>query len=71
MVDLVDAHYPVAIGHARERLGWEPKHRLRDTLPEMIGRLKRDPQQWYKMNNLQPPEDKKEKAMRVPEEAPH
>jgi nucleoside-diphosphate-sugar epimerase len=71
MVDLADAHYPIAIGHAREGLGWEPKHRLRDTLPEMIGRLKRDPQQWYKMNNLQPPEDKKEKAMRVPEEAPH
>jgi nucleoside-diphosphate-sugar epimerase len=70
MVDLADAHYPVAIGHAREGLGWEPKHRLRDTLPEMVRRLKRDPQQWYKTNGLQWPEDEKEKALRVPEEAP-
>ena len=57
MVDLADAHYPVAIGHVRERLGWEPKDRLRDTLPEMIGRLKRDPRQWYKTNGLSWPEE--------------
>ena len=57
MVDLADAHYPVAIGHARERLGWEPKHTLRETLPEMIGRLKQDPQTWYEMNGLSWPED--------------
>jgi hypothetical protein len=60
MVDLADAHYPVAIGHARERLGWEPKHRLRDTLPEMIRRLKLDPRKWYEMNGLSWPEDEKE-----------
>ena len=70
MVDLADAHYPVAIGHAREKLNWQPVRTLRDTLPEMIRRLKQDPQQWYRTNNLQSPEDKKEKAMRVPEEAP-
>lgn len=62
MVDLADAHYPVAIGHARERLGWEPKDRLRDTLPEMIGRLKQDPQRWYKTNGLSWPEDEKEES---------
>jgi nucleoside-diphosphate-sugar epimerase len=60
MVDLADAHYPVAIGHAQERLGWQPVNRLRDTLPEMIRRLKQDPEKWYKMNGLSWPEDEKE-----------
>src|SRR5687768_6163997 len=62
MVDLADAHYPVAIGHARERLGWKPKHTLRETLPEMIRRLKQDPQKWYEMNGLSWPEDEKEES---------
>ncbi len=62
MVDLADAHYPVAIGHARERLGWEPKHTLRETLPEMIRRLKQDPRKWYEMNGLSWPEDEKEES---------
>ena len=60
MVDLADAHYPVAIGHAGERLGWNPTHRLRDTLPEMIGRLKENPRKWYEINGLPWPEDKDE-----------
>ena len=52
MVDLADAHYPVAIGHARERLGWEPKRRLRNTLQEIIKRLQEDPRKWYELNGL-------------------
>src|SRR5918993_2175277 len=56
MVDLADAHYPVAIGHARERLGWEPRHSLRETLPEMIRSLKLNPRKWYEMNGLSWPE---------------
>jgi nucleoside-diphosphate-sugar epimerase len=52
MVDLADAHYPVAIGHARAKLGWEPRHGLRNTLPEMIRRLKQDPKKWYEENGL-------------------
>jgi nucleoside-diphosphate-sugar epimerase len=70
MVDLADAHYPVAIGHARERLGWEPRYTLRGTLPEMIRRLKQDPKKWYETNGLQSPEDEKGKATRVPGETP-
>jgi nucleoside-diphosphate-sugar epimerase len=62
MVDLADAHYPVAIGHAWERLAWEPKHRLRDTLPQVVGRLKLDPQKWYEMNGLTWPGDEKEES---------
>jgi nucleoside-diphosphate-sugar epimerase len=62
MVDLADAHYPVVIGHARERLGWEPKHTLRETLPDMIRRLKQDPRKWYDMNGLSWPEGEKEES---------
>jgi nucleoside-diphosphate-sugar epimerase len=57
MVDMADAHYPVAIEQARQRLDWAPRHRLRDTLEEMIRRLKRDPRQWYLTNKLPLPED--------------
>lgn len=73
MVDLADAHYPVAIGHAREKLGWEPKHTLRGTLPEIIRRFKRDPKKWYEENGLETPEDKKEKEekeRKAPEQVP-
>ena len=62
MVDLADAHYPVVIGHARERLAWKPKHTLRETLPEMIRRMKQDPRKWYEMNGLSWPEDEKEES---------
>jgi nucleoside-diphosphate-sugar epimerase len=57
MIDLADQHYPVEISRARKVLGWEPKHRLRTTLPEIIRRLQADPAGWYKRNNLEPPED--------------
>jgi nucleoside-diphosphate-sugar epimerase len=55
MVDLADTHYPVEIERARRRLGWEPQHRLRDTLSKMIGGLKEDPRHWYEVNKLTPP----------------
>ena len=57
MVDLADAHYPVQIELARRLLGWEPKHRLRDTLEEMIRRLKQEPRRWYQTNGLAVPDD--------------
>jgi len=66
MMDWADMHYPVPVGRARERLGWEPRHRLRATLEEMVRRLKRDPQQWYHTNNL--PLLAEEKAEAGPEE---
>jgi nucleoside-diphosphate-sugar epimerase len=64
MVDLADAHYPVAIGHAGERLGWNPTHRLRDTLPDMTNRLKQDPKKWYEINGLPLPEEKGEEEQK-------
>jgi len=59
MVDLADQHYPVEIGRARELLQWNPRHRLRDALPEMVRRLQDNPRQWYEANKLPfPHEDK-------------
>jgi nucleoside-diphosphate-sugar epimerase len=67
MIDLADDHYPVVMDHARQELGCEPRHRLRDTLPEMIARLKRNPAEWYKRNGLKPPEDIEQESGKEPE----
>jgi nucleoside-diphosphate-sugar epimerase len=56
MIDLADQHYPVSGALARTKLGWQPRHSLRATLPEMIRRLHGDPQGWYKTNKLPLPE---------------
>lgn len=52
MIDLADDHYAAVITHARLELGWEPAHRLRDTLPAMIDSLLSDPNEFYKENKL-------------------
>lgn len=52
MIDLADQHYPVSGKLARERLSWQSQHTLRQTLPEMIRRLKSDPQRWYDTNGI-------------------
>ena len=55
MVQLADDDYELDITRARTLLGWEPRRRLRDTLPEMVARLKADPVDWYRQNKLEPP----------------
>ncbi|WP_417385783.1 NAD-dependent epimerase/dehydratase family protein [Gimesia sp.] len=57
MIDLADQNYPVSIQHARNLLGWEPQHQLRNTLSDMTERLKSDPERWYEINGLPVPED--------------
>jgi nucleoside-diphosphate-sugar epimerase len=52
MIDLADDHYAAVINRARLKLGWDPAHRLRNTLPAMIEHLKADPEQFYKDNKL-------------------
>lgn len=54
MVEAANDHYILDIGRARSLLDWEPRHKLRDTLPTMIAALKRDPVGWYKENKLNP-----------------
>ena len=55
MIDLSDDHYELDISRAKKVLGWEPKHKLEETLPIMIESLKKDPLAWYKKNQLSPP----------------
>jgi nucleoside-diphosphate-sugar epimerase len=52
MVNLADDHYEVDITRAKELLGWEPRHSLKDTLPKIIACLKADPQAFYVENSL-------------------
>lgn len=52
MIDMADDHYQPDITKARTKLGWEPKHRLRDTLPAIIENLKSDPKRFYGENYL-------------------
>lgn len=52
MVDLADDHYPVTIQKARRDLEWEPVNRLPDVLPEMVRRMRRDPQAWFERNGV-------------------
>ncbi|MDT0676628.1 NAD-dependent epimerase/dehydratase family protein [Autumnicola musiva] len=53
MIDRTEDHYELDITRAKEVLGWEPKHRLLDTLPEIVKNLKKDPDNWFKKNNLE------------------
>jgi nucleoside-diphosphate-sugar epimerase len=52
MVDMADDHYEIDITRARTLLGWEPRCRLRDRLPEMVRALKADPVGWYREHRL-------------------
>src|SRR5690606_33731235 len=52
MIDRADDHYELDVSRAKDLLGWEPKHRLMDTLPAIIENLKADPLAWYKKNKM-------------------
>jgi nucleoside-diphosphate-sugar epimerase/uncharacterized membrane protein len=54
MIENSDDHYEIDVSRARRLLGWEPRHSLTGTLPEMIRRLKADPTDWYQKNKLHP-----------------
>ena len=55
MVAMADDHYALDIRRARELLGWEPQHRLKDELPRLVAALKNDPAGWYETNGVTPP----------------
>lgn len=52
MIDFADDHYELDISKAKQLLGWVPKHSLEETLPLMTDELLKEPQQWYKKNQL-------------------
>lgn len=55
MVALADDHYALDTRRARDLIGWEPRHRLKDELPAIVARLKDDPVGWYQANGLTAP----------------
>ena len=55
MVRMADDHYELDISRARDWLGWEPEHSLRETLPKMVAKLKDNPAAWYEANGLTKP----------------
>ncbi len=55
MIDLADDHYELDISRARKVLGWQPKNKLDQTLPQWIEELKKDPITWYDENKLRAP----------------
>lgn len=52
MVAMADDHYALDVSRARRLLGWEPRHRFKDTLPALIAELKRDPVAWYRRHGI-------------------
>ncbi|MDN5881851.1 MAG: NAD-dependent epimerase/dehydratase family protein [Nitrosospira sp.] len=55
MVALSDDHFELDISRARKLLNWQSRHMLRETLPKIIGHLKRGPGAWYRRNKLPVP----------------
>jgi nucleoside-diphosphate-sugar epimerase len=52
MIDLADDHYEMDISRAQKYLDWQPKFDLKETLPEIIQNLQKDPNEWYAENKL-------------------
>ena len=52
MIAIADDHYELDVSLARKKLGWEPKHALRDELANLVEEMKRHPAQWYRHNRL-------------------
>jgi nucleoside-diphosphate-sugar epimerase len=55
MVAMADDHYALDIRRAQQLLGWSPRHRLADELPDMVACLKADPAAWYAANGIPAP----------------
>jgi nucleoside-diphosphate-sugar epimerase len=55
MVAMADDHHALDIRRARDLLGWEPRHRLKEELPRRAAALKNDPAGWYETNRVTPP----------------
>ena len=56
MIDMASDHYALDITQAKELLGWQPKHRLTRTLPDIVQALKANPAEWYQKNGITMPD---------------
>jgi len=55
MVKHADEHFDVDTTKLKRHIDWAPKKNLREVLPVMIESLKRDPDEWYKINKIPKP----------------
>lgn len=55
MIAMADDHYALDTRRARQTLGWEAAHRLKDELPAMVQALKDDPALWYERQGISKP----------------
>lgn len=55
MISMADHHYALNTARARDLLGWEPKHQLKNELHSIVSALKDDPVGWYAANGLKVP----------------
>jgi nucleoside-diphosphate-sugar epimerase len=62
MIDHADDHYALDITRARTLLCWMPSHTLPAILPEMVRSLRRDPERWYAVNDLEEAPTEREAA---------
>ncbi|MEQ8404661.1 MAG: NAD-dependent epimerase/dehydratase family protein [Oceanicaulis sp.] len=56
MMDMAEDHYALDISRAKDRLGWRPRHDIRETLPKIVAALKNDPAAWYDANAITKPD---------------
>lgn len=66
MIEFADDNYDLDIRRARDELGWRPRRSLGGTLPVMIDNLLRDPERWYRENDLDPsgiPDERRREAV--------
>lgn len=52
MVDIADDYYELDTSKALELIGWSPSHSLRESLSDIVDKLKENPFSWYRENNL-------------------
>lgn len=56
MIEMASDQYALNISKARKKLHWEPKHHIKETLPNIIKALKSNPKRWYQKNNITMPD---------------
>lgn len=66
MIDFTSDHYELDISRAQKLIDWKPLHQLEQTLPIMIGALKKNPLEWYKENKLELPSEFARSLGRMP-----
>jgi nucleoside-diphosphate-sugar epimerase len=55
MIDRADDHFELDITRAKKVLGWQPKRRVDQVIPQWVEELKRDSLMWYDENKLKAP----------------